>query len=97
MFIFTQHKADSEGKEDYPKHVYANMEKPCICPILALGVYILSNSYRGDNGTIESRQIFPAKYAETSFRTWLQRVATHWCDDIVDLRNGCAYATNSIK
>jgi hypothetical protein len=25
---FTQHKANSEGKEDYPKHVYANMEKP---------------------------------------------------------------------
>ena len=40
------HKADKAGKDKFAKHVYANPLNPVICPILALGVMILSSSDR---------------------------------------------------
>lgn len=36
------HKGDQTGENKFGKHLYANVENPAICPILAIGVLIFS-------------------------------------------------------
>jgi hypothetical protein len=40
-FVFGQQKNDQEGEDHDYRHVYANPTAPEICPILALGIYLL--------------------------------------------------------
>lgn len=40
--VLPKHKGDQEGARIYPKHVYANPLRPEVCPVLALGIYVLS-------------------------------------------------------
>jgi hypothetical protein len=39
-------KTNPDGRnrvQEDPKHIYANITMPCICPVLAMGVYLLLN------------------------------------------------------
>ncbi len=47
MFCVT--KTNQAGRNMHPRHVYANPLQPHICPILALGVYLMVNSFGPDN------------------------------------------------
>lgn len=42
----SRHKADQTGEKITPKHVFANPFEPYACPILALGLYLFSYSFR---------------------------------------------------
>lgn len=54
MFCVT--KTNQAGRNIHPRHVYANPVKPFICPVLALGVYLLTNSF-----SASERSLFPGK------------------------------------
>lgn len=47
MFCVT--KTNQAGRNMHPRHVYANPLMPHICPILALGVYLMTHSFGEDN------------------------------------------------
>ena len=49
---FPHSKTDQVGERNEPKSIYANPICPAICPILAMGVYLLSH-------TPDSRKLFP--------------------------------------
>jgi hypothetical protein len=53
-----QHKGDQEGAKVVPKHIYANPTDPSICPVLALGLFIFSRSFKYDrNSTVEEKKM----------------------------------------
>lgn len=77
-----KHKGDQEGTACYPKHVYANPLIPAICPILALGVHVLTISYKCVEGTtaaarrnnqLQVNNVFCGKDLENKFSKWLQK------------------------
>ena len=69
IVTLNRHKADQTGEHISPKHLYANPYKPAICPILALGIHMLSYSFRpvGDDAT----KIF-LRDPYNSFVKWLE-------------------------
>ena len=42
VIVFPTTKADQEGKNCSPKHVFANPENPEICPILSFAIYVFT-------------------------------------------------------
>lgn len=64
---FAHQKTDMEGDTDATKrHIYANPEDPCICPILALSVYLATTARR------ESGLLFGGNNQYERFRKFLQ-------------------------
>ena len=41
-----KHKGDQEGKNSYPKHVFANPNDPSICPVLGFAVYVFTKGFQ---------------------------------------------------
>jgi hypothetical protein len=77
-------KNDPEGAVVYPKHVYANPYDPVICPMLSLGIKLLSTPYvvhsdeeDGDGEEANSGScdinVFPGKNSETRYCQWLTK------------------------
>lgn len=68
-----KHKGDQEGAHVYGKHVYANPTNPAVCPILALGIYVLCNSFRAPNCM---QSVFEGNEDtnENRFSKWLQNM-----------------------
>jgi hypothetical protein len=63
-------KTDQEGENHYPKHVYANPCEPSLCPILHLGIKIVSSvKTRKD-----SNCVFEGNEPENKFSKWLQKL-----------------------
>ena len=67
---FPKHKGDQEGKDGMPRHVFANPSSPEICPILPLGVMILSAGVRQD-GASNFKLLFGNGQGESRFTKWL--------------------------
>lgn len=69
-------KNNQEGVDVYPKHVYANVLDPIICPVLALGIKLLSTPFV-DDGTAASEHImvFNGYNSETRFDCFAGRPA----------------------
>ncbi len=63
------HKTNQAGRNIHPRHVYANPVKPFICPVLALGVYLLTNSF-----SASERSLFPGKNQYQRFSKKLQKL-----------------------
>jgi hypothetical protein len=57
LITLPRHKGDQEGANCYPKHVFANPLNPVVCPILSLGIHLLSTSYR-DSSNLNSYHVF---------------------------------------
>ena len=53
VYILVQNNQAAEKQKD-PKHCYANPQNPAICPILSLGVYLLT-----ERNEDEGMQLFP--------------------------------------
>lgn len=64
-----RHKGDQTGEFSSSKHLYANPFMPEICPILALALYIFSNSFIASNETRRSR-LFDGSNPEGAFTRW---------------------------
>lgn len=69
--VFPAHKGDEAGDNAAPKHVYANVENPELCPILAFALYEFSFGAR----TGRQQRVFveSADNAESRFSKWLQK------------------------
>lgn len=69
--VFPTHKGDKEGKNASPKHVYANPQKPYICPVLSLAIYIWcsGNKIPGSTPVVFSTDVDPT---EERFSSWLR-------------------------
>ena len=63
-------KTNKEGMVEQHKHVFANPEKPGVCPILALAIYFACNP------NIQGNEIFVGKEAASRFLKQLQELCT---------------------
>jgi hypothetical protein len=59
------------GNAKDPKHVFANAQDPLLCPLLALGILILSTSCRPVDSA-DSSKLFSGKSADARFGTWFR-------------------------
>jgi hypothetical protein len=73
MVYLRKTKTDQEGSNGKtPYHLYANPVDPCLCVVLSLGVYLMSNP-----GILESRtgaRLFPADFQYNRYSQILARV-----------------------
>ena len=65
---YALHKSDQAGDHITPKHVFANVFEPCMCPILALAMHIFCRTYRP--GEQDSNKIFSGTPYDI-FSKWL--------------------------
>ena len=70
VVVFPSHKGDKEGKRSSPKHVYANVAEPSICPILNFAIYIFTKGYDREGA---KTTIF-AGDSESRFSKWLLKL-----------------------
>ena len=71
QFYVTKTLKDGTAEKDI-KHVYANPFKPAICPILALGIFLMSQPRGNDSPS----DLFPANSSDTS--RWVYPSTTRW-------------------
>ena len=72
-------KGDQEGKNSFPRHVYANPMFPEICPILGFAIYIFCKGYQREGS---SRLLFGAT-SQDRFSKWLSTACSKNKDTIV--------------
>ena len=77
VVVFPSHKGDKEGKRSSPKHVYANVTEPSICPILSFAIYVFTKGFDRQGA---KTAIF-AGDSESRFSEWLQKL----CHENTDL------------
>ena len=63
---FNWSKADQEGDRCGFKHVYANPHNPTVCPFLALGIYLSTNSMKFENTPLLFQDSFQATKKKSS-------------------------------
>jgi hypothetical protein len=71
IVVFPTTKADQEGKNCSPKHVYANVHHPEICPILSFAIYVFTSGVRR-NGASPSVFSDNVDATESRFGGWLR-------------------------
>lgn len=77
VVYFAQGKTDQSGeKAKHPRHLYANPLKPHICPVLALGLYLITNAFT--NGQVK---LFPGSSQYERFRAHLEKSLKSHCAD----------------
>ncbi len=72
MITLPRHKGDQSGQNTKPKHIFANIEIPQICPVLALAIYCFSYGFRNANDTYK---LFEGSDPEGSYNKWLHSKA----------------------
>mmetsp|Transcript_16838 Transcript_16838/g.28163 ORF Transcript_16838/g.28163 Transcript_16838/m.28163 type:complete len:455 (-) Transcript_16838:169-1533(-) len=70
VVVFVTQKNDKEAIHSPPKHVYANPEKPELCPLLAFAIYLFTTGYRREDS---KRTVFGTE-SKSLFGDWLKRV-----------------------
>ena len=64
LFFFSKSKGNQTGEaSEHPWHVYSNPQNPCLCPVLALARYLLSNPDVVKNKGL----LFPGEYQYNRF------------------------------
>ena len=63
-------KGDQEGKNAYPKHVYANSKDPMSCQFFAMGIHVVCNAFQQGSDT----RVFQVACMESTFSNWLKKV-----------------------
>jgi hypothetical protein len=84
--LFCTTKTDQGGDRAHPRHIYANPFKPEICPILALGIYLMLTEFDKDEV-----RLFPGgtQYSHFSkgFKSWIERhlhLLVQWIKSVVE-------------
>jgi len=76
------HKGDQEGKNAFPKHVYANPVDALICPFFAMGIHIVCNAFQRGGNTC----VFQVECMESTFSNWIRKVAGSFTpEDLLEL------------
>ena len=73
VIVFPTSKSDKEGKNCSPKHVFANVQHPEICPILSFAIYLFCCGVRrnGANPTVFENNF---NNTEDRFGGWLRTI-----------------------
>jgi hypothetical protein len=73
VIVFPTSKSDKEGKHSPPKHVYANVLHPEICPILSFAIFVFTSGIRrnGAKPTVFSDNF---NNTEDRFSNWLKSI-----------------------
>lgn len=80
---FPAHKGDQENNDGAPKHCYANLQNPSICPILALAVFVFTMPLRDGN---QNRLLFSSvDRAENRFSKWLRAICGNFAADLLTM------------
>lgn len=79
--MFPKHKGDQEGRDGMARHVFANTVSPEICPILSLGVLVLTAGVRHDGA---SNLLFGNSHGESRFTKWLVPVCKESADELLE-------------
>jgi hypothetical protein len=74
VILIPKHKGDQEGKQAFPRHLYANTECPEICPVLSLAVHLFSRGSR-----VTSELLFE-EHADKRFAEFLKGECTKYAD-----------------
>lgn len=103
VIVLPRHKGDQEGRNAFPKHIFANPLNPAVCPVLALAIYVFTKGYQRD----EAKPLLFGHNSEQRFSKWLISVCKSNEDhfltmglEIADLgthsfRKGCATQVSS--
>jgi len=75
VIVFPTSKADKEGKNCSPKHVFANPKHPEICPILSFAIFLFTSGVRrsGANPTVFENNF---SNTEDRFSSWLKTICS---------------------
>jgi hypothetical protein len=71
-------KGDQEGKNTFPRHIYANPAQPEICPILALAIYVFCKGYQREG----SATLVFGTSGQDRFSKWLRNICQKHNDGI---------------
>jgi hypothetical protein len=77
LVTIPRHKGDQTGENTKPKHVYSNLFKPEICPVLALALFVFSYAYRATSTSSNNSgmDLFEGPAPESAFTKWLHTTA----------------------
>ena len=76
--LYEKGKTNQEGMNKVPWHVYANPEDPLICPVLALGLKLCTETDAFGNSPFK---VFPSSTSDNSFSTWLRKTVDALAQD----------------
>ena len=80
--VYEKSKTNQKGTKKTERHIYANPKNPSICPILALGLKLVSETDFSQGPF----KVFPATTSDNSFSSWLKKkVADLEGDDLESL------------
>jgi hypothetical protein len=76
VVLFATTKTDKKGEraEETAKHIYANPLQPQICAILALAVYVFTNTFHKDGFLFESNNAAKKRFFRT-FKTLIETLS----------------------
>jgi len=80
---------DQDGKSVFGRHVYGNPNRPEVCPVLALAVYVfMLNSFRSPSSAdTASPLLFVKSGAEDRFSQWMHKFLRTYQAEIEQLFN----------
>ena len=84
--LFSVTKTNQSGDNIHPRHVYANPLKPEICPVLALGVYLLTTNFSKSKHLFEGNSQY-TRFSD-GFRKFLRKNAeffAQWGNSVDEL------------
>ena len=94
---FSNTKTDRLGKRNYPRHIFANAERPEVCPLVALGLFWLES-----NLVIKDKEgkLFSGTKQAARFNAYIHRVfGVDNIDEIMQFEGFCSeeFGTHSIR
>ena len=76
--LYEKGKTNQEGMNKVPWHVYANPNDPLICPVLALGLKLCTES---DTFANIPFKVFPSSTSDNSFSAWMRKTVDELAQD----------------
>jgi hypothetical protein len=82
LITIPKSKADQEGNNSFPRHLYANPLQPVICPVLALAVVVFTRIVKHDSARSSDStdtepfcyRVFDGEHSESRFSDILGRI-----------------------
>jgi hypothetical protein len=90
MFCVT--KTNQAGRNMHPRHVYANPLVPHMCPVLALGVYLMTKTFGEDDN-----MLFPGQKQYNRFSKQLGTLVKHTPQSHLEAECFRLYGTHSFR
>ena len=78
IVLYEKGKTNQEGMNKVPWHVYANPHDPLICPVLALGLKLCTET---DTFGDRPFRVFPSSTSDNSFSMWTRKTVDELARD----------------